>query len=33
VELSAGVLHLDTGLGESDEETEAWYRPNREADP
>ncbi|MGZ5417205.1 MAG: MBL fold metallo-hydrolase [Nocardioides sp.] len=26
---SAGVLLLDTGLGEADEETEAWYRPKR----
>jgi N-acyl homoserine lactone hydrolase len=24
-----GVLLLDTGLGEGDEETEAWYRPRR----
>lgn len=28
---SAGVLLLDTGLGEADEETEAWYRPRRVA--
>ena len=26
---SAGVLLLDTGLGEADEETDAWYRPRR----
>jgi N-acyl homoserine lactone hydrolase len=26
---SAGVLLLDTGLGDADEETEAWYRPKR----
>ena len=26
---SAGVLLLDTGLGEADEETRAWYRPKR----
>lgn len=26
---SAGVLLLDTGLGDADEETEAWYRPRR----
>jgi N-acyl homoserine lactone hydrolase len=26
---SAGVLLLDTGLGEAGEETEAWYRPQR----
>lgn len=25
----AGVLLLDTGLGEADPETEAWYRPRR----
>lgn len=25
----AGVLLLDTGLGEADSETEAWYRPRR----
>jgi N-acyl homoserine lactone hydrolase len=25
----AGLLLLDTGLGEADEETEAWYRPRR----
>ncbi|WP_109510347.1 MBL fold metallo-hydrolase [Nocardioides speluncae] len=25
----AGVLLLDTGLGEADAETEAWYRPHR----
>jgi N-acyl homoserine lactone hydrolase len=25
----AGVLLLDTGLGEADEETDAWYRPRR----
>lgn len=25
----AGTLLLDTGLGETDEETEAWYRPRR----
>lgn len=25
----AGVLLLDTGLGEVDDETEAWYRPRR----
>jgi N-acyl homoserine lactone hydrolase len=25
----AGVLLLDTGLGEGDEETEGWYRPRR----
>ncbi|MFT4263774.1 MAG: MBL fold metallo-hydrolase [Nocardioides sp.] len=25
----AGVLLLDTGLGEADEETESWYRPRR----
>jgi N-acyl homoserine lactone hydrolase len=25
----AGVLLLDTGMGEADEETEAWYRPRR----
>ena len=25
----AGTLLLDTGLGEADEETEAWYRPRR----
>lgn len=25
----AGVLLLDTGLGEADAETEAWYRPRR----
>lgn len=25
----AGVLLLDTGLGEADEETENWYRPRR----
>ena len=25
----AGVLLLDTGLGEADEETEDWYRPRR----
>jgi len=24
-----GVLLLDTGLGEGDAETEAWYRPRR----
>lgn len=24
-----GVLLLDTGLGEADEETEDWYRPRR----
>ncbi len=26
---SGGVLLLDTGLGEADAETEAWYRPKR----
>lgn len=26
---SGGVLLLDTGLGEADDETEAWYRPKR----
>lgn len=26
---SAGVLLLDTGLGEADEETDTWYRPRR----
>ena len=26
---SAGVLLLDTGLGDGGEETEAWYRPKR----
>jgi N-acyl homoserine lactone hydrolase len=26
---SAGVLLLDTGLGDADEETDAWYRPKR----
>src|SRR6478735_8497347 len=25
----AGLLLLDTGLGEADEETDAWYRPRR----
>ena len=25
----AGVLLLDTGLGQADDETEAWYRPKR----
>ena len=25
----AGLLLMDTGLGEADEETEAWYRPRR----
>lgn len=30
---SAGVLLLDTGLGEADDETEAWYRPRRTALP
>ena len=25
----AGVLLLDTGLGDADEETDAWYRPQR----
>jgi N-acyl homoserine lactone hydrolase len=25
----AGLVVLDTGLGEADEETEAWYRPRR----
>ena len=25
----AGVLLLDTGLGEADPETEEWYRPAR----
>lgn len=25
----AGVLLLDTGLGEADQETEGWYRPSR----
>ena len=29
VRTPAGVLLLDTGLGEADEETEAWYRPRR----
>jgi N-acyl homoserine lactone hydrolase len=29
VRTSAGILLLDTGLGEADEETEAWYRPRR----
>ncbi len=29
VRTAAGVLLLDTGLGEADEETEAWYRPRR----
>src|SRR6476619_7566301 len=29
VRTAAGVLLLDTGLGETDEETEAWYRPRR----
>src|SRR4051794_23832443 len=24
-----GILLLDTGLGEADQETEAWYRPRR----
>ena len=26
---AAGLLLLDTGLGEADEETDAWYRPRR----
>jgi len=29
VRTSRGVLLLDTGLGDADEETEAWYRPRR----
>jgi N-acyl homoserine lactone hydrolase len=29
VRTPAGLLLLDTGLGEADEETEAWYRPRR----
>jgi N-acyl homoserine lactone hydrolase len=29
VRTPAGVLLLDTGLGEADDETEAWYRPRR----
>ena len=29
VRTPAGVLILDTGLGETDDETEAWYRPRR----
>jgi len=29
VRTPAGVLLLDTGFGEADEETEAWYRPRR----
>ena len=29
VRTPGGVLLLDTGLGEADEETEAWYRPRR----
>ncbi|WP_151084075.1 MBL fold metallo-hydrolase [Nocardioides cynanchi] len=29
VRTSAGVLLLDTGLGQADDETEAWYRPRR----
>jgi N-acyl homoserine lactone hydrolase len=28
---AAGLLLLDTGLGEADEETEDWYRPRRTA--
>jgi N-acyl homoserine lactone hydrolase len=29
VRTPAGLLLLDTGLGEADEETDAWYRPRR----
>jgi N-acyl homoserine lactone hydrolase len=29
VRTPGGVLLLDTGLGEADDETEAWYRPRR----
>ena len=29
VRTPGGALLLDTGLGEADEETEAWYRPRR----
>ena len=29
VRTRAGVLLLDTGLGQTDQETEAWYRPRR----
>jgi N-acyl homoserine lactone hydrolase len=31
VDHPAGLVVLDTGLGEVDEETEAWYRPRRVA--